>query len=233
MMDSEGTHVIFNEHGSDRRQPTSVTQRAEGVEEGTISSASRGAPGIEDDETEERDKTGGAADSRSIASEVTAMESQGIGMRSEALNFISPVGDGITVGKWTLWNEEVWDFLRDELFQPGFFTAALRKKVGIPPKRTAAKDTWLTIEDLPDGGKVTIREHVQERKRMFDFENPHLWDEREWLPWRLTIAWATLRKEKYILVDRRQGKRSSYLPNTWVGYTLFRTPGLERKGGLS
>ena len=121
----------------------------------------------------------------------------------------------------------MFDFLQDETFQPGFLTAALRRKVGLPPKRTAAKDTWLTIEDLPDGGKVTIREHVQERKKMFDFENPHLWDEKEWLPWRLTIAWATIKKEKYILVDRRQGKRSVHLPDAWVGYTLFRTPRLE------
>ena len=137
------------------------------------------------------------------------------------------MGDGVTLGKWTLWREEVFDFLQDETFQPGFLTAALRRKVGLPPKRTAAKDTWLTIEDLPDGGKVTIREHVQERKKMFDFENPHLWDEKEWLPWRLTIAWATIKKEKYILVDRRQGKRSVHLPDVWVGYTLFRTPRLE------
>ena len=233
MMDSEGTHVIFNEHGSDRPPQPSVTQGAEGVEEGTTSSASKGAPGNGAGQTEEKVETEGAAGSRGGTSEMMAFGSKGIGMRSEALNFISPVGDGITLGKWTLWNEEVWDFLQDELFQPGFVTAALRRKVGVPPKRTAAKDTWLTIEDLPDGGKVTIREHVQERKKMFDFENPHLWDEREWLPWRLTIAWATLRKEKYIMVDRRQGKRSSYLPNTWVGYTLFRTPRLEGKGGLS
>ena len=49
-------------------------------------------------------------------------------MRSEALNFVSPVGDGITLGKWTLWREEVFDFLQDETFQPGFLTAALRRE---------------------------------------------------------------------------------------------------------
>lgn len=58
------------------------------------------------------------------------------------------------------------DFLMDEQFQAGCFTPALRRKMGIPPKRT-----WLTIEDLPGGVKVAVREHVQQRKKMFDFES--------------------------------------------------------------
>ena len=102
MMDSEGTHVIFNEHGSDRTPQPSVTQRAEGVEEGTTSSASKGAPGNGAGQTEEKVETEGAAGSRGGTSEMMAFGSKGIGMRSEALNFISPVGDGITLGKWTL-----------------------------------------------------------------------------------------------------------------------------------
>ena len=225
MMDSDGTHVIFNENGADRRihQPEDpgVGHEREG---GASSSTSRRASGLVAAETEEKEVTGGEPEAGSGKADEGAVPGQRIGMRSEALNFVSPVGNGITLGKWTLWREEVFDFLRDELFQPGFFTAALRRKMGIPPKRTAAKDTWLTIEELPDGGKVAVREHTQERKKLFDFENPHLWDEREWLPWRMTIAWTTIKKVKYVIVNERQGRRSSYLDDLWVGYTLFRTP---------
>ena len=228
MMDSKGTRVIYNEHGPDRRPNLPATPALDpGLGRGTSSSTSGRASGLAAAEMEEKEVTGDQTEAKSQEPEEGTLGGRRIGMRSEALNFVSPVGDGITLGKWTLWREEVFDFLQDETFQPGFLTAALRRKVGIPPKRTAAKDTWLTIKDLPDGGKVTIREHVQERKKMFDFENPHLWDEKEWLPWRLTIAWATIKKEKYILVDRRQGKRSVHLPDVWVGYTLFRTPRLE------
>lgn len=43
----------------------------------------------------------------------------------------------------------------------------------------------------------------------------------------MTIAWAALpgKKEKFIIVDdERKGKRSTYLQETWVGYTMFRAP---------
>lgn len=170
MMDSEGTPVIFNEHSSDWRTSQSLASRMMEEAEGrATSSTSERAPGMVAKETEEKEVTGHGADAGGRTSEETVTENQRIGVRSEALNFVSPVGNGITLGKWTLWREEVWDFLQDELFQPGFFNPALRRKVGIPPKRTAAKDTWLTTEDLPDGGKVSVREHVQERKKMFDF----------------------------------------------------------------
>ena len=77
------------------------------------------------------------------------------------------MGGGVTLGRWALRHEEVWDFLMDESFQPGFFAPSLRRKVGIPPKRTAAKDSWLTVEDLPTGGKIAVREHIQERKKLY------------------------------------------------------------------
>eukprot|EP00913_Durusdinium_trenchii_P023845 g22394.t1 len=110
-------------------------------------------------------------------------------------------------------------------------TPEQRQEVGIPPKRTAAKDTWLTLEDLPDGGKVSVREHVQERKKMFDFENPNMWGEKEWSPWRLTIAWAALpgKREKFIIVDERRGKRSAYLQETWACFNVTLPAGCTRK----
>ena len=68
---------------------------------------------------------------------------------------------------------------------------------------------------------------MQERKKMFDFETTKLWDLDEWSPWRMTIAWqvvgSTLGKTKLIVVDQRSGRKSSYLPFSWVGYTLFKT----------
>ena len=139
------------------------------------------------------------------------------------IRLVTHVGFGITLGKWSLKHEEMWDFLRDLNFQPGFLTEKLRRKVGIPPKRTAAKDDWLLLEDHQHGKKVAVREHMQDRKKMFDFENPHLWDESEWSPYRMTIAWSTIGGEKMIVVDQRQGKRSTYLPFTRWGYTLFKT----------
>eukprot|EP00913_Durusdinium_trenchii_P031096 g29120.t1 len=135
--------------------------------------------------------------------------------------------EGLITARWEVKNEEVLDFLRDLNFQPGFLTEKLRRRVGIPPRRTSAKDDWHLLEDHQHGKKITVREHMQDRKKMFDFENAKLWDQDEWSPWRMTIAWqvigSTLGKTKLIVVDQRSGRKSEYLPFSWVGYTLFKT----------
>ena len=134
MMDSEGTHVIYNEHGAAGETRPPITPEDKGQP-----ASSSGNP--------TRIETEAGNEGAEVEKKVTP------GGRSEALHFISPVGGGVTLGRWALRHEEVWDFLMDESFQPGFFTPALRRKVGTPPKRTAAKDTWLTVEDLPSGGR--------------------------------------------------------------------------------
>lgn len=50
-----------------------------------------------------------------------------------------------------------------------------------------------------------------------------MWGEEEWTPWRMTVAWSTIQKEKMIPADRRSGKKSTYLPYAWVGYMLFKS----------
>lgn len=38
-------------------------------------------------------------------------------------------------------------------------------------------DGWLTLEDHLHGKKVAVRGRMQERKKMYDFEGPWLWEE--------------------------------------------------------
>ena len=204
-VDSEGNHIVYSEPGMERRVQAASSSQPQGDGEG-------GGDGQ------------GAADRQPELMESTP----GIGPSIDGpLRLVTHVGYGITMGRWEVKNEEVLDFLRDMNFQPGFLTEKLRRRVGIPPRRTSAKDDWLLLEDHQHGKKITVREHMQDRKKMYDFETTRLWDLDEWSPWRMTIAWqvvgSTLGKTKLIVVDQRSGRKGCYLPFSWVGYTLFKT----------
>ena len=83
MLDSEGTHVIFNEHGSDRRpNPPKTPTLDEGLERGASSSTSGRAPGLAKVETEEKEATGRRTEAGSRGPEEGSVTGQRIGVRS-------------------------------------------------------------------------------------------------------------------------------------------------------
>lgn len=65
------------------------------------------------------------------------------------------------MGIWEFEDEEVWDYLNTPDFQKGFVTAAAKKLISVPPRRTSAQDSWLDLVDDGKGKKIAVREHMQ------------------------------------------------------------------------
>ena len=142
--------------------------------------------------------------------------------RVEPLRLVTTVEENVVLGKWCH-EEEMWDYLRMPGFQKGFLNEEVLKVISVPPRRTAAKDSWGHLINHEKGRKIAIRVHHQDRKKVYDFESKVLLEE-EWGPWRMTVAWDVISKKKVIYVDERNGRKGIHLDFTWFGYTLFRTP---------
>eukprot|EP00913_Durusdinium_trenchii_P002203 g2035.t1 len=142
--------------------------------------------------------------------------------RVEPLRLVTTVEENVVLGKWCH-EEEMWDYLRMPGFQKGFLNEEVLKVISVPPRRTAAKDSWGHLINHEKGRKIAIRVHHQDRKKVYDFESEVLLEE-EWGPWRMTVAWDVISKKKMIYVDERSGRKGIHLDFTWFGYTLFRTP---------
>lgn len=67
------------------------------------------------------------------------------------------------------------EFLRTPGFQQAFLTERVRRRLEAPPRR---------MSEVDQGQKVTIRQHIQDRKKVFDFQSQGLWSTQDWSEWR-------------------------------------------------